>query len=93
MAPTAPRSRLPFGKVDFGDGGRRRLLEEKLAALRAGRDNSVVRKSLDALKRAAGGTEDSMPRILDAARAYATLGETCDALRGVFGAYQEKTHI
>ena len=65
----------------------------KLAALRARRDNGRVRKSLDALRRAAEGTENTMPFILDAVRAYATLGEICDALAGVFGTYQETTHI
>ncbi len=65
----------------------------KLAALRKRRDQRRVQKSLDALKRAAEGTENTMPRILDAVRAYATLGEICDALRGVFGSYQEKAHI
>ena len=34
-----------------------------------------------------------MPYILDAVRAYATLGEICDALRAVFGTYQETTHL
>jgi methylmalonyl-CoA mutase N-terminal domain/subunit len=34
-----------------------------------------------------------MPAILDAVRAYATLGEICDALRAVFGAYQETSHL
>jgi methylmalonyl-CoA mutase N-terminal domain/subunit len=67
--------------------------QEKLAALRARRDNSQVRKTLDALQRAAEGTENTMPRILDAVRAYATLGEICDSLRGVFGAYTETAHL
>ena len=66
---------------------------EKLAALRRRRDNSSVQKKLDALRRAAEGTANTMPYILDAVRAYATLGEICDALRGVFGAYQEATHL
>ena len=65
----------------------------KLAALRARRDNGKVQKTLDALQRAAEGTENTMPFLLDAVRAYATLGEICDALRGVFGTYQETTHI
>jgi methylmalonyl-CoA mutase N-terminal domain/subunit len=65
----------------------------KLAALRARRDNGAVRKTLDALRRAAEGTENTMPFLLDAVRAYATLGEICDALRGVFGTYQETPHI
>jgi len=66
---------------------------KKLAALRATRDNSRVRAALDALKRAAEGTENTMPFILDAVRAYATLGEICDALRGVFGSYQETSLV
>jgi methylmalonyl-CoA mutase N-terminal domain/subunit len=70
-----------------------RQQENKLAALRARRDNSEVIRTLDALKRAAEGTDNSMPYILDAVRAYATLGEICDALRAVFGSYQETTHL
>jgi methylmalonyl-CoA mutase N-terminal domain/subunit len=66
---------------------------KKLAALRYTRDNGRVRAALDALKRAAEGTENTMPFILDAVRAYATLGEICDALRGVFGSYQETSLV
>jgi methylmalonyl-CoA mutase N-terminal domain/subunit len=66
---------------------------KKLAALRATRDNSRVRAALDALRRTAEGTENTMPFILDAVRAYATLGEICDALRGVFGSYQETSLV
>jgi methylmalonyl-CoA mutase N-terminal domain/subunit len=65
----------------------------KLAALRKRRDNSKVRATLDALRRAAEGTDNTMPYLLDAVRAYATIGEICDALRGVFGTYQETSHI
>ena len=66
---------------------------KKLAALRARRDNGQVRNTLSALQRAAEGTDNTMPFILDAVRAYATLGEICDALRDVFGSYQETAHI
>ena len=62
-------------------------------ALRARRDNIQVRRTLDALQRAAEGAENTMPRLLDAVRAYATLGEICDSLRAVFGTYQETTHL
>ena len=65
----------------------------KLAALRARRDNGNVQKTLDALRRAAQGTRNTMPCLLDAVRAYATLGEICDALRGVFGTYRETPYI
>jgi methylmalonyl-CoA mutase N-terminal domain/subunit len=62
---------------------------EKLAKLKARRDNGKVRKALDDLRQAAEGTENTMPFILAAVRQYATLGEICDAFRGVFGSYTE----
>jgi len=67
--------------------------EEKLAALQRRRDPSRVRKALDDLQRAGEGTENTMPLLLNAVRAYATLGEITDALRAVFGTYQETTHL
>ncbi len=67
--------------------------EEKLAALRANRSQTQVTKALDGLSHAAEGTENTIPYIVDAVRAYATLGEICDTLRGVFGTYTETTHI
>ena len=45
---------------------------------------------LAALRTAATGTENLMPRILAAVKAEATVGEVCDALRSVFGEYQEQ---
>jgi methylmalonyl-CoA mutase N-terminal domain/subunit len=66
---------------------------EKLRTLKARRDNGKVRKSLDELRRAAEGPENTMPYILDAVREYATLGEICDAFRGVFGSYTETSVI
>jgi methylmalonyl-CoA mutase, N-terminal domain len=63
--------------------------QERLRRLRADRSSEEVRRRLDALKRAAAGTENLMPILYDAVKAYATLGETTDALRSVFGAYQE----
>ena len=75
------------------DEGSARHQEQKLAALRARRDNRRVRKTLDALKRAAEGTGNTMPYLVDAVRAYATLGEICDCLRAVFGTYQETTRL
>jgi len=66
---------------------------EKLARLRRERDNQCVRKTLDNLKRAAEGAENTMPFLLDAVRSYATLGEICEAMRTVFGTYQETAHV
>jgi methylmalonyl-CoA mutase N-terminal domain/subunit len=65
----------------------------KLARLRERRDARRVEESLQNLRRAAAGEENTMPFILDAVRAYATLGEICDAFRQVFGTYQETTHL
>jgi methylmalonyl-CoA mutase N-terminal domain/subunit len=62
---------------------------ERLAKVRAQRDNALVTKRLDALRHAARGTENVFPHILDAARAYATLYEIRRALEDVFGAYRE----
>ena len=67
--------------------------EAKLADLRRRRDNHQAQQAVDAWRRAAEGTENTMPFLLDAVRAYATLGEICDALRGVFGTYQETAHL
>jgi methylmalonyl-CoA mutase N-terminal domain/subunit len=58
-------------------------------SLRERRDGKRVRKALEELKDAARGTDNLMPPILEASRAYATLGEMCDALRDVFGEYEE----
>ena len=53
------------------------------------RDNDKVRRTLDALKDGARGTANTMPLLLDCVRAYATVGEMCDALREVWGEYEE----
>ncbi len=62
---------------------------DRLAEVRRTRSSSEVEKSLAALRRAAEGTENTMPYILDAVRVYATVGEICAALGDVFGAYTE----
>jgi methylmalonyl-CoA mutase N-terminal domain/subunit len=82
----------PIELLQIGEASGRRQIA-KLAALRARRHNGSVQKALDALRRAAEGTENTMPLLLDAVRAYATLGEICDALRGVFGTYRETPYI
>jgi methylmalonyl-CoA mutase, N-terminal domain len=61
--------------------------------LRRTRNSVTVRRALERLRRAAAGTENTMPPILDAVRAYATVGEMCDVLRGVWGEYLEEATI
>ncbi len=74
-------------RVDEALGATRR---RQVAEVRAGRDNGAVRQRLEALSAAAKGTDNLMPAILGAVKAEATLGEICDALREVFGEYQER---
>jgi methylmalonyl-CoA mutase N-terminal domain/subunit len=62
----------------------------QVASLRATRDSEKVRKALAHLQETARGTGNLMHPMLEAARAYATLGEMCDALRDVFGEYEEQ---
>ena len=62
----------------------------KLKAVKARRDADLVAATLGALKAAAGDEKTNlMPLILDAVHAYASIGEICGVLRGVFGEYQE----
>jgi methylmalonyl-CoA mutase, N-terminal domain len=72
----------------------------KLKALRARRSSEEVQRRLEALRKAAGqevraesnghiSPANTMPYIIDAVRAYATVGEICEALREVYGTYTE----
>jgi methylmalonyl-CoA mutase N-terminal domain/subunit len=53
------------------------------------RNNTKVKESLEQLRKAATGSENLVPRLMDCVRAYATLGEMCGTLKEVFGVYQE----
>ena len=61
----------------------------RLNKLRAERSQDEVKRTLASLRNAAEGEENLMPAIYAAVKAYATLGEICDAMRQVFGAYEE----
>jgi methylmalonyl-CoA mutase N-terminal domain/subunit len=62
---------------------------EKLKKLRTERDQEKVKQSLARLREVAEGKENLMPPIMEAVKAYATLGEICDTLREVFGEYRQ----
>ncbi|MFN8508372.1 MAG: methylmalonyl-CoA mutase family protein [Dehalococcoidia bacterium] len=93
------------GVNDYLDGGEqrpsifsvdRRLVDHQLSRLahhRQERDAAAVAASLGNLKAACAGTQNLMVPILDAVRAYATLGEICGAMREVFGEYNPPTVI
>jgi methylmalonyl-CoA mutase N-terminal domain/subunit len=59
-----------------------------LARIKAERDDAEVRARLEAIRAAARGTENLMPRIIDAVKAMVTLGEISDALRAEWGTYR-----
>src|SRR2546423_12492236 len=62
---------------------------ERLQRVRLERDSAAVRRSLENLHRVAEGTENTMPAIIEAVKAYATFGEIMDVFRVVFGEYME----
>jgi methylmalonyl-CoA mutase N-terminal domain/subunit len=81
---------IPILEMD-PDGYQRQ--EARLERVRKDRDQGGVGQALDRLRIACQGTENTMPYILDAVRAYATLGEIVEVMKGVFGTYQEPTWI
>ncbi len=62
---------------------------QRLEEVKEKRNGAAVEEALQKLKRAAKGTENTMPALLEAVRAYATVGEMCGVLREVFGGYTE----
>lgn len=62
---------------------------QRLERTKQNRDDGAVANSLEKLKRAASAGDNTMPATIEAVRAYATLGEICDALRDVYGLYEE----
>ena len=82
--------KIPILQMD-PQGYERQL--SRLDRLRNERDNERTLAALAALSAAAAGTENTMPYILEAVRAYATLGEITDVFRRVFGTYEEPNWI
>jgi len=78
----------PIGTLYIDETAAERQLG-KLNELRSRRDNARVQAALAALKDGARGSANTMPLLIDAVRAYATIGEMCDALRDVWGEYEE----
>ncbi|MDO8636320.1 MAG: methylmalonyl-CoA mutase family protein [Dehalococcoidia bacterium] len=76
---------IPILKMD--KASEKRHLD-RLNRIRRERDQREVAQRLKALEQAAHGNENLMPYILDAVRAYATLGEVCGVMRGVFGEFK-----
>jgi len=66
----------------------RKMQVQRLAQLKSSRDGQKVKTALEGLRRTAQGEGNLMGPILNCVRSYATLGEICDTLRGVFGEYE-----
>jgi len=65
----------------------------RLAELRKTRDNGRVGQTMDRLRIAMQGTENTMPYLMECVHAYATLGEIIQVMKEVFGIYEEPTMI
>jgi methylmalonyl-CoA mutase N-terminal domain/subunit len=83
---------VPFGLLEV-DAAVEEAQRDRLADLRRRRDAAEVAGALGELREAAVGGNNVMPSILRAVRAYATIGEICDVLRGVFGEYRPATGV
>jgi methylmalonyl-CoA mutase N-terminal domain/subunit len=71
------------------DEGVRDHQVERLQQTRDRRDKGAVANALEKVRQSARSNENTMPATIEAVRAYATLGEICDALRDVYGLYEE----
>jgi methylmalonyl-CoA mutase, N-terminal domain len=80
------RTEVPILVID--EGVRERQVG-RLHRAKSRRDDGAVSNALEKLKRAARDGDNTMPATIEAVRAYATLGEICDALRDVYGLYEE----
>lgn len=69
------------------------MQKQKLVELKAKRNNELVVKKLEALRKACEGTDNVMPFILEAVKEYATLGEICGVMREVFGEYEQSVML
>lgn len=83
----APKGLL---RVDMSVG---ELQKNKIAEIKAERDNEKVMQTLEDLRIACEGEDNLMPLILEAVKAYATLGEICEVMRKIFGEYKQSVML
>lgn len=82
-------SKIPFGAFRIDPAIEKRQVE-RLQQVKKERNERAVRDALEYVREVAQGEDNLVPSCLEAVRAYATVGEICDVLRGVFGEYQAK---
>jgi methylmalonyl-CoA mutase N-terminal domain/subunit len=83
---------IPIPLLEFDPVGFSRQAD-RLQKLRRERDNGRVGQALDQLRLSCQGKANTMPHLLEAVRAYATLGEIVGVMKAVFGTYTEPTWI
>jgi len=83
---------LSIPLLEMDPNGYKRQVD-RLKEVRHSRDNGRVGQSLDSLRIACQGSKNTMPYIMEAVHAYATLGEIIAVMKGVFGTYVEPTWI
>jgi methylmalonyl-CoA mutase N-terminal domain/subunit len=83
----------PNMEISTSDPTLEREQVERLQRLRDTRNQALAKEAIDALQQAASGTDNLMPRIIEAVQQGCTLGEVADALREVFGVYRESVVI
>ena len=79
----------PIGKIQTIDSAETARQVERVKRVRRERDPAAVRSALKRLDDVARGKENSVPSILEAVEAYATVGEVADVFRKVFGEQRE----
>ncbi len=85
-------SKVPFGAFRIDPALEQKQIE-RLHQVRKERNGKSVKDSLDYVREAAKGDENLVLPVLEAVRAYASIGEICDVLREVFGEYQGREYI
>ena len=88
----ADKAPLTIPILEMDPSGYARQIQ-RLQETRKNRDSGSLGQTLDRLRLACQGTENTMPYIIDAVRAYATLGEIVQVMKEVFGTYQEANWI
>ena len=77
---------IPILKIDESVA---REQEQSIRKAKEKRDRSRVKESLESLKKAASGAENTMPCLIECVKAYATEGEIVNALKEIYGEYRE----
>ncbi len=83
----------PYCELLRVDPGLEMKHKEKLKKLRSARNSTAVQEALGCVKESAENRENVIPTLIEAVRAYATVGEMCDALRDVYGEYSGPGHF